>query len=489
MDIITKQGENMRLEDELEQKEKEMAEELEMLDDLGCDGMIEEATDHADYNDIPDEDAKDNKEDGIKFPYEFIQAHKLDDSEEPLCKVVGHENQKKELLNVVNWFKRSKELKAKGISIARAALLFGPSGCGKSLLIKEIIKCCEAPVFIFRGEKDNAVVEGIVDTFKKARETGHAVIVFDELDLLINKERRVIRALQECMDGVESDDDILVLAATNDIDEIPGPLLRHGRFDKLIAIPYPKGKDALTLFKKYMNEFGVKLPGDFDDEEMELSLNNISCAGIKAVVNDLLLRNGFENITTEMIDQSIFNITDRIKTTPEEDNLSVAIHESAHVVAARQFPQYFDINRVNISGASGVFHAREVEKGFWPYEKVLADIKIAMAGVIGQKVITGTASRGAESDLQSARKDAYNLFNISGYSTCWETLPTVSPGSRTETQYKRRKMEKKIERLLKKCEKETYKIVIKNKDKIIALANLLFEKKHLKSSEILAVIN
>ena len=473
----------MRLEDELEQKEKQMLEEdLIGIDDLEEFEMQRKTVSHdVDLENKP-------KGNNNKYPYEFISPQKLNEEEQPLSRVVGHENQKKELLNVIDWFKRSRELKAKGLSTPHGTLLFGPAGCGKSMLIKEIIKCCEAPVFVFKGEKDNAIVEGIVDTFKKARETGHAIVVFDELNLLINKERRVIRALQECMDGVESDDNILVLAATNDLDDIPGPLLRHGRFDKLIHIPYPKGKDALVLFKRYMNEFGVKLPDDFDDEEMELSLNNISCAGIKAIVNDLLLRNGFENITTEMIDKSIFNITDRIKTTPEEDNMDVAIHESSHAVIAKQFPKYFDINRLNISGASGCFHAREVEPGFWPYEKVLADIKICMAGIIGQKIICGRGSRGVESDLQSARKSAYNLLNISGYSTCWETLPTVAAGSRTETQTKRRRMERKIERLLRRCERETYKIVKKNKGKIVSLAKLLFEKKHLKSSEILAVI-
>ena len=473
----------MRLEDELEQKEKQMLEEdLISIDDLEEFEMQRKSVSHdVDLENKP-------KGNNNKYPYEFISPQKLNEEEQPLSRVVGHENQKKELLNVIDWFKRSRELKEKGLSTPHGTLLFGPAGCGKSMLIKEIIKCCEAPVFVFKGEKDNAIVEGIVDTFKKARETGHAIVVFDELNLLINKERRVIRALQECMDGVESDDNILVLAATNDLDDIPGPLLRHGRFDKLIHIPYPKGKDALVLFKRYMNEFGVKLPEDFDDEEMELSLNNISCAGIKAIVNDLLLRNGFENITTEMIDKSIFNITDRIKTTPEEDNMDVAIHESSHAVIAKQFPKYFDINRLNISGASGCFHAREVEPGFWPYEKVLADIKICMAGIIGQKIICGRGSRGVESDLQSARKNAYNLLNISGYSTCWETLPTVAAGSRTETQAKRRRMERKIERLLRRCERETYIIVKKNKDKIVSLAKLLFEKKHLKSSEILAVI-
>ena len=146
--------------------------------------------------------------------YQLIDATKLEEGEEPLGRVIGHENQKKELLSVIDWFKHSKELKAKGVSIPKGVILFGQPGNGKSLMIKEIIRCSEAPVFVFQGEQVN-VVEGICETFKKAREAGHAIIVFDELDLLINKERRVVRALQENLDGVESEDDILVLAATN----------------------------------------------------------------------------------------------------------------------------------------------------------------------------------------------------------------------------------------------------------------------------------
>lgn len=419
--------------------------------------------------------------------YELIYASKLKEGEEPLSNVVGHENQKKELLSVIKWFKNSKELKAKGISIPRGIILFGEPGNGKSLLIKEIIRCCEAPVFVFQGEQMN-VVEGICETFKKAREAGHAIIVFDELDLLINKERRVVRALQENLDGVESSDDILVLAATNYMREIPEPLLRHGRLEKLIKIPYPTGEEALELLKKHIKEFNVELPKDLDDEEVALSLNGISCAGVKAVVNDLVLRNGFENITSEMIDNSIYNITDRVKDSPEEDNLEVAIHEAGHAVVAKAFPEFFMINRLNISGASGQFHAKEVEKGFWPYEKVIAEIKIAMAGVLSQKIICGRGSRGCDEDLQNARNDAYNILNICGYSSCWETLPVLRQGARTDTAVKRRKMERKIEALLRKCEKETIKYIKSHKFQISALGKLLFEKKHLKSSEILSCI-
>ena len=419
--------------------------------------------------------------------YQLIYASKLEEGEQPLGRVIGHENQKKEILSAIDWFKRSKELKAKGVSIPKGVILFGEPGNGKSLLIKEIIRCCEAPVFVFQGEQIN-VVEGIVETFKKAREAGHAIIVFDELDLLINKERRVVRALQENLDGVESDDDILVLAATNYMRDIPDPLLRHGRLEKLIKVPYPTGEEALELLKKHFKDFNLKFPKDFDDEEVALSLNGISCAGVKAVVNDLVLRNGFENITSEMIDKSIYNITDRVKDTPEEDNIEVAIHEAGHAVVANAFPKYYTINRLNISGASGEFHAKEIDRGFWPYEKVIANIKISMAGILAQKIICGRGSRGCDSDLQNARISAYNMINMCGYSSCWETLPVIRQGARTETSIKRRKMERKIEALLKKCEKETSEYIKKHKLQISALGKLLFEKKHLKSSEILSCI-
>ena len=419
--------------------------------------------------------------------FKVFNYSRLKECEKPLEKVIGHENQKKELLSVIDWFNHSKEFRSKGISIPKGVILFGRPGNGKSLLMKEIIRCCECPVFVFQGEQSN-VVKGIVETFRKAKEAGHAIIVFDELDLLINNERRVVRALQENLDGVESNDDILVLAATNLLSDIPDPLLRHGRLEKLIKITYPTGEEALELLKKHFREFNLKFKEELDEEQLALSLSGICFAGVKSIVNDLVLRNGFDDLTSEMVDNSIYNVTYRVKEAPEEVNIEVAIHEAGHALVAKAFPKYFTINRLNISGASGEFHAKELEKGFWPYDKIIADIKISMAGVIAQKVIFGRASRGCEDDLQNARKNAYNMINMCGFSSCWETLPALKNKAREDTFIKRRKMERKIEALLKKCEKETYKYVKKHKHQIIALGNLLFEKKHLKSKEILSCI-
>ncbi len=418
------------------------------------------------------------------YDYKPESVFSSEDEKNPLSAIIGHENQKKEILSVIDWFKHSKEFKEKGVSIPKGIILFGEPGNGKSLFIKEIIKCCKTPVFIFQGQQDN-VVEGVCETFKAAREVDHAIIVFDELDLLINKERRVIRALQENLDGVEADNDVLVLSATNYIDEIPNPLLRHGRLEKLIEIPGPTPEEAYELFKEHCSSLHLELPEDLDGEEVALSLSGISCAAVKSVVNDLILHNGFTGITSEMIDDSIYRVTDRVKATPKKYNFEVAIHEAGHAVAARAYHQFFAINRLNISGAGGEFKFEEIEKGFWPYDKVIASIKISMAGNLSQKIICGRGSRGCESDLQHARACAYNIINMCGYSSCHETLPIVREGTRRETQWKLRKMERKIEHLLKKCEKETIRYIKSHKNEINRLAALLFEKKHLKSSEIL----
>ncbi|HBN00400.1 MAG TPA: hypothetical protein DD384_04130 [Firmicutes bacterium] len=469
IDLITKKAE-----------EKEFSKEIRTLfEGLEEDDGIEETAQF--------QEEKENRKEENSSMYKIINTSKLEKGERPLEKVVGHEEQKKELLFVIDWFKHSKELSRKGVSIPRGVILFGEPGNGKTLLIKEIVKCCEAPVFVFQGEEDD-VVKGVYETFKKARETGHSIIIFDELDLLISKERRVIRALQENLEGVESSDDILVLAATNDIDDIPYALLRSGRFEKSIEIPNPTGEEALELLKKHFKEFNLELPEDFDDEEMALSLNDISCASVKSVVNDLVLRNGFENITNEMIESSICRIAERNLETSKANNMEIAIHEAGHALVAKAFPQFFIVNRLNISNKEGKFTLKEVDENFWPYEKVVADIKISMAGVIAEKIICGRGSRGCEDDLQRARKDAYNLFNMCGYSSCWETLPPIGQNSRTDTFIKRRKMERKIEAFLKKCEKETTKYIKYHKDQVSKLGKLLLEKKHLKSSEILSCI-
>lgn len=406
------------------------------------------------------------------------------------CKnVIGQKLALDEIYNIITWFKNSKELSKRGVSIPRGILLHGNPGDGKTLIMKEIVDSINVPTFTISGSNSN-VVEEVQQTFKKARKEEQAIVLIDEIDLLINKEKRVIRVLQENLDGVESKDNVLVIAATNYLNEIPYPLTRNGRLEKIIGINELDGYDIIELYKKYFEMYGTKMPSDIDEEELILSSEGLSCAGLKAVVNDVLLRNGFDNITYEMIDQSVHYIVDGVNENESKTyNLDVAIHEAGHAVAANNFKEYFVINRLNLNSQSSSCVTKSVEPNIGTYDSFKAKIIVAMSGIVAQKVICKEGSVGCAEDLQEARRLAYHLINMAGYSSCYETLPVVDMKSRMETFIKRRKMECKIERFLKKCEKNSYKIIRKNKDKVIKLANALYEKKRLKSNEILALIN
>ena len=112
-----------------------------------------------------------------------------------------------------------------------------------------------------------------------------------------------------------------------------------------------------------------------------------------------------------------------------------------------------------------------------------------MAGNIAEKCLLNSASVGSKFDLEDVRRIAYSLINKQGYSSCWRTLPESIDGNRDVTFIKQRRNERKIEHILKKCERETYKEVRKNSSKILTLAYELNKAKHLTSKQILKIIN
>ena len=403
--------------------------------------------------------------------------------EENLFKnIIGHDKQKLELKKVIEWFVHSEELEEKGLEIPRGIILNGAPGNGKTLFIKEIIANVDIPTFVFNDTTDNCS-QNFEELYKQASKEDKAIIIIDELDLLLAKNTRFRRVLQEYLDGLQSCKNILIITAVNDLDAIPDPILRNGRLEKNILIPYLDEDSSMELFYHYSNKYGLKFKDDLDNESLKTSLNGISCAGIKAVVNDIALRNGFDDIDEDMVYESIYNINDEDKDVPYKNYKYVAYHEAGHAIMARKYKSLVEIKSLRTNVRGGLSSVAIKEDEILDYDKMLANIEISLGGIIATKLIFGKGDYGCVSDLQKARGLAYSLVNVCGYKNTWRTLP-LGGHTRPETDDKRRKNEKIIEKILRKAERNVYKYLTKHIEDIKKLGELLYEKRHLDIKQI-----
>lgn len=408
----------------------------------------------------------------------------------PFENIFGHKYQKEELSLLLDWFNNYDHWKSQGISLPKGVLLYGEPGNGKSMIMKDIFKHSELPVCIFKGCVEK-LCEALEDIFIEARKKAPSIILIDELDLLIDKDSRVTRILQDNIDGLRFKEDVFVIAATNDLDSIPYPLLRHGRLEKIIKISNPTGKEAFQYLRSFFEKVGATFAADIDIEGLTLTLENISFAGLKSIANDVVLRNGFKDIGFGEIIDSIYRVSNHVQDKNEVGTYESAIHEAGHAVLAHKHSKYFKITRLDIKHEGGTLFTKQVAENIWPYKKIIADIEISIAGVLAQKIIFKEGSEGCGEDLQRARRNAWNAFNYFGYRKCSDTLPEVRPyaRSREEPEYKKESNIKRADSLLNKCERRVKRYLKKNKRLIIAIADELYEKKFLSAADVKEIIN
>ena len=471
-------------------------EEFERVDSDENVVFLDDEVDSCEYDDDDDENEYYMEkysesilpENNKKESYRLIMPTPLEDGEDPFSEVIGHQNEKDELLRIINWFNHSKELMEKGISIPRGVIMYGRPGTGKTMLMRALIRLCQCPVLVYQGQSSNRC-KALMETFDKAKELSHAVILIDELDLVVHKKNDVKRTIQQNMDGIEDKGDILTIAACNDLTMIPMALLRPGRFDREMCIVKPNLEERIQLFQHFCNQFHLCLPTDLDLKGIGYSTADNTGADMKALVNDIVLRNGFENITQEKIETSIECLGGNYGPYKFEKRMDIAIHEAGHCVMAMSYPQYFVIDRLNMDSEGGKFLAPALDEDNYDYNILLANIETLMAGNLAEKMFFSTGSVGCADDLEKARRNAYGLVNAIGYKSCWRTLPNSGENIRRESQWKLRKNERLIESILRKCERRAKRYLRKHKKEIEALGNLLYEEAHLNKRQIMECVN
>lgn len=399
--------------------------------------------------------------------------------------VVGHKEELKEIVSILTHLENYKFWNSKGVTIPKGILLNGGPGNGKSLIVKEIIDNIDIPTYVFKGNQINLCGE-LEEIFLKAHENDQAIVVIDEIDLLIEKENKVVRVLQDNLDGIGSKDGLLLIACTNSCYDIPDALLRNGRLETVIKIRNPNEEEIIEHFYTLVQALNIEFLEELDNDEVIVLLENLSYATIKAIMNDVVLKNGFKNISKQMIYDSVYRITCERINRSRQSNYETAIHEAGHALMALNFSNYFKVIRLSLSYGRGVTITKDVEPNFWSLDKVMADIQISLAGTIAQKLIFKQTSFGCEMDLNNARSKAERLIKLVGSNSIADVVEDDAPFMYVSTisDIKRRKNEINVEKILKKSERIVKRYISKHKKDVLKIGDELFKKQMLSAKDI-----
>ena len=350
-----------------------------------------------------------------------------------------------ECTEVVSYLKNATLYKNAGAEIPKGILLEGPPGTGKTLLAKAIASEADANFVSISASEFVEVFVGVGASkirtlFQEARQNKPCIIFIDEIDSvgrqrgaginMANDEReQTLNQLLAEMDGFESNDGVLVIAATNRKDVLDAALLRPGRFDRIITVALPdknSRKDILKVHSKNKN-----LDSNINMELVAEMTGGFSGAQIKNLLNEAAInaaRNGSAIITEtnilEALDKLVVGLIRKIDTRSEDSRRRIAIHETGHALLCNYFNDYFELKKVTIqstyNGAGGYTLFNEyqniTESGLYTKNLLKKRLIIAMGGKAAENIFYGEeyVSVGANQDLKQANSMAQRMIGNYG---------------------------------------------------------------------------
>ena len=216
-------------------------------------------------------------------------------------KIIGYSNEKKELEQIADTMVNRDAYKALGVKPPSGLLMHGVPGVGKTLMAKSLIEATGLPVFTCRKDQPNGeFVKTNKETFTEAVKNAPAIVFLDDVDKFANtdynhRDADEFVTIQACIDE-NKDKEIFVLATANDMDKLPHSLRRAGRFDRVMHIGEPKGKDAVGIIEHYLSQ--KKFLSNVDAGLLGRIMDGRSCAQLETVINEAGILAGMERADT-----------------------------------------------------------------------------------------------------------------------------------------------------------------------------------------------
>lgn len=426
--------------------------------------------------------------------------------------VAGLDEEKQEVMEIVDFLKFPDKYTALGGKIPKGALLIGPPGTGKTLLAKAMAGEAKVPFFSISGSDFVEMFVGVGasrvrDLFKQAREKAPCIIFIDEIDAIGrargkglvggNDEREnTLNQLLVEMDGFSGDTGIIVIAATNRPDVLDDALLRAGRFDRQIHINRPDLNGREQIFNVHLSK--IKKGADISAHELSKQTPGFVGADIANVCNEAALIAARKNKTeVNMID--ISEAIDRVTTglekkntiiTPEEKKV-IAYHEAGHALTSWYLEYAHPFVRVTIVPRSeSLGHALYLpkEKYLTIKEEILDDICVSMGGRAAELIVFNKISTGALGDLDGVTRKAYAMVVYYGMS---EKVGNLSFYKMSQNSYDKPYSDetaKLIDDEVRLISDEQFKravdLLSEKREQLDNLANLLLEREVLLKSDL-----
>ncbi|MCB5364484.1 ATP-dependent metallopeptidase FtsH/Yme1/Tma family protein [Pusillimonas sp. CC-YST705] len=450
---------------------------------------------------------------GGAFSFGKSRARMLDENTNNItfADVAGCDEAKEDVKELVDFLRDPSKFQRLGGRIPRGVLLVGSPGTGKTLLAKAIAGEAKVPFFSISGSDFVEMFVGVGaarvrDMFENAKKHAPCIIFIDEIDAVgrqrgaglgggnDEREQTLNQMLVE-MDGFETGQGVLVVAATNRPDVLDPALLRPGRFDRQVVVSLPDIRGREQILKVHMRK--VPLSPNVDPHILARGTPGFSGADLANLVNEAALfaarRNGR---TVDMSDfekakdKIIMGAERRTMVMPEEERRNTAFHEAGHALVARCLPKTDPVHKVTIiprGRALGVtMQLPEGDRYSMDKERLLNTIAVLFGGRIAEEVFMNQMTTGASNDFERATAIArdivtrYGMTDTLGPVVYAENEGEVFLGrSVTKTTHVSEATMQKVDQEIRNIIDEQYgvarRLIEDNRDKMEAMAKALLE--------------
>ncbi len=431
---------------------------------------------------------------GSKYEIKSVKSDKR------FSDVAGIDEEKEQLEEVVQFLKAPQKYIRSGAKIPKGIILHGAPGTGKTLLAKAVAGEAGVPFFQTTGSSFEEKLVGvgasrIRELFAEAKKVAPAIIFIDEIDAVAQSRysgrsysEQTLNQLLAEMDGFGTNDNVIVMAATNHIDILDSALIRPGRFDRHVYVPMPDvvaREKILQVHSRNKRFDGISL------EEVAKKTVGFSGADLENVLNEATIHSvnhGTGVIRSEDIEEAIARVlvglAKKNAAISEDDKYLTAVHEAGHAIVSavvRPNVKNFGISIVPRGNAGGYNFFDDSDKTYQRKSDLLKQMQVLYGGRVAEELILGDISSGATNDFEKASKIGHRM--LTRFAMNGSFVTKISGESDFNTKLDSNKMNE-LEKLCKEAYEIAYAVVEKHKTQLLELADLLMEKEYLSCDEI-----